>query len=284
MSVVISKAIKINGKNELLNAERFESSSEVMDLSNCRNITSNAFHNKHTEHMDVSWEGVRTWSEVENYMNTGYSPAVEKLSNTKANLEGQAKRVRFGNEVVGFMPIVPLVLQGVPNCMINTRMKPIKAKVVNIYFDMTCKSETQPEEIMRVGQNVLAAITELEMQGYRFNLYSTQTYYDYGEGADILCVKIKNANTPLNIKRMSFALTHPAFFRAVGFDWYSRFPKGKYRISYGIAMAYAVSDDELAKIYEELFNEKCVVFTCVNAMKKDKEYFKSKLEGGKAYA
>ena len=115
-------------------------------------------------------------------------------ANIKANVQGQGKRISFFNDVVGYAPIVPLALQGVPAAMQNAYMKPIKAKVLNVYYDMTASCGTKSEDIIEAGQKLLAAIMELEMQGYKFNLYAIQSYAG-SRDVDILCTKIKNSNT-----------------------------------------------------------------------------------------
>lgn len=283
MGTFVTKKIKLAGRYEDIKAERFECSADVVRDSANRKIIDSRYEDKRRGCYNSGWSGVRDWKEVEKYMIEGYAPNVEKLNTAPSKLQGQGKRVTFRNNVVGYVPVVPLYLQGVPNCMIDTHVKVIKSRVLNIYYDMTVNCNVTTEQIMKAGQNLLAAILELELQGYKFNLYSTQPYYRPGEGADILCVKIKNSSTPLNIKRMAFPLTHPAFFRGVGFDWVSRFPIGHYRHDYGTAMEGYVNEDDMARMYEELFHEKCVVFTCAKAYKQDKEYFKKKLmeKGGK---
>jgi len=280
MSVIYTKKVKAFN-NKPINVERFDTPFEVVDVGNTRQLMP-CFSDERGRARDKSWTGVADFAEAQRYMADGYQPTVDKMKNIDIKLEGQGKRFGFRNEVVGFTPVVPLVLQGVPNCMVNTHIKPIKAKVINVFYDMTASCGTDKEDMLEAGQRLLAACMELEMQGYKFNLYCTQTYWDRTDG-DVICVKIKNANTPLNLKRMSFALTHPAFFRVIGFDWYSRFPNGKYRAGYGHAIGYDFTDDVVSKGFEELFDQRCVVFTCSRAIRYDKESFKKTLQGGKCY-
>ena len=97
---------------------------------------------------------------------------------------------------------------------------------------MTASYSTKSESIINAGVKLLSAIVELEQQGYRFNLYAVQNYYSYGKGY-ILKVKVKDAMQPLDLKRVSFPLTHTGFFRVIGFDWYSKCPEAKYISGYG---------------------------------------------------
>ena len=261
------------------NVEIFNSAQEVVEVGRQRNITDSSFHDMHKpDEVDSKFcGGVKTFEEAEELMKTGYQPTVDRMKKgIKANVSGQGKRIAFRNEVVGFQPIVPLALQGVPNCMVNTHMKPIKSKVLNIYYDMTASWSTSSESIIKAGQDILAAIMELEMQGYKFNLYAIQTYFD-GKTADMLCTKIKSANTPMDLKRISFPLTHTAYFRVIGWDWYSRFPQGKYRSGYGHALGCDYDQKQLSEAFEQIFHEKCIYFSAAKVIKETVDTIKEVL-------
>ncbi len=265
------------------NVEVFNSAQEVVDASKKRSITDSSFDNMHNNsNIDAIFcGGVNTFEEAEELMRTGYQPTVDRMkSGINANVHGQGKRVSFKNDVVGFQPIIPLALQGVPNCMVNTYMKPIKSKVINIYYDMTASWSTSSEAIIKAGQNILAAIMELEMQGYKFNLYAIQSYYR-DKDADILCTKIKSANTLMDLKRISFPLTHTAYFRIIGFDWYSRCPVAKYRPGYGHALGYDHNQKELSEAFEEIFKEKCIYFSAAKVIRESVDTIKEVLVNDK---
>ena len=262
--------------NANINVEVFDSANEVAEVSSRRSITNSMFHDiSDPREIDKSWTGVASLEEALDLMKTGYQPTVDKMkTGIKANVNGQGKRISFFNDVVGYSPIVPLALLGVPNSMQNSYMKPIKAKVLNVYYDMTASCGTSKESIIEAGQKLLAAIMELEMQGYKFNLYAIQTYYG-GSSGDMLCTKIKSSNTPLDLKRISFPLTHTAYFRVIGFDWYSKTPKGKYRSGYGRALGYEFNERQMQEGFKEIFGQNCVVFSCAKILNKDSEHFKN---------
>lgn len=258
--------------------EMFNSANEVVETGSRRNITSSSFSNMRDGSLgghSASWcGGVSTFEEAEKMMREGYQPTVDKMkANIKANVQWQGKRISFFNDVVGYAPIVPLALQGVPAAMQNAYMKPIKAKVLNVYYDMTASCGTKSEDIIEAGQKLLAAIMELEMQGYKFNLYAIQSYAG-SKDVDILCTKIKNSNTPLDLKRISFSLTHTAYFRVIGFDWYSRCPKATYRGGYGHALGYDYNERQMAEGFKEIFGENAVVFSCSKVIGNNTEHLK----------
>lgn len=273
MSINFQKNVKAF-KNKLFNVEVFNSANEVVEVSSRRTITDGRFNDMSKPGaVRESFTGVKSLEEALDLMRSGYQPTVDKLkTGIKANIQGQGKRISFFNDVVGFAPIVPLALQGVPNSMVNSYMKPIKAKVLNIYYDMTASASTDKNKIIEAGQKVLSAIMELEMQGYKFNLYAIQTYWD--DGADMLCTKIKNSNTPLDLKRISFPLTHTAYFRVIGFDWYSKTPHGKYRGAYGYALGHDFDEKTMQEGFKEIFGQNCIVFSCTKVLKSDTEHLK----------
>ena len=266
-------------QNKNFNVEVFDSANEVVEVSSRRSITDRQFNDmSNPSEIDKSWTGVKSLDEALELMRTGYQPTVDKMkTGIKANVQGQGKRISFFNDVVGYAPIVPLALLGVPASMQNSYMKPIKAKVLNIYYDMTASCGTSKEAIIEAGQKLLAAIMELEMQGYKFNLYAIQSYYDnYGsKGCDMLCTKIKSSNTPLDLKRISFPLTHTAYFRVIGFDWYSKTPNGTHRSGYGQALGYNFNEEQMQAGFKEIFGNNCIVFSCAKVLKNDTEHFKN---------
>lgn len=259
-----------------INVEVFDSANEVCEVCARRRVTNSNFRKMdNPSEIDRDWTGVASLEEAKELMRSGYQPTVDKLkTGIKANVQGQGKRISFFNDVVGYAPVVPLALLGVPTSMQNSYMKPIKAKVLNIYYDMTANCNVSKEDIIEAGQQLLAAIMELEMQGYKFNLYAIQSYWDRSS-ADVLCTKIKSSNTPLDLKRISFPLTHTAYSRVIGFDWYSKTPKGKYRYGYGHALGYDFNEKKMQEGFQELFGKNCVVFSCPKILKKDSEHFKT---------
>jgi len=266
--------------NEKFNVELFDSGYEVVTISKDRQITDACFKNKRTQKLDKSWEGVSNWGEAEDLMANGYQPVVDKIKAMKITAKRVGKRVQFKNEVVGYQPVVPLYLMGVPNNMINAKVKKIKTKVLNVYYNNGCSCDYSAEQLEEAGKKLLSAILELEMQGYRFNLNAVQVYYRRKEGADVLAIKLKNSYTPVDLKRMSFQLVHPAFFRVIGFDWYSRTPRGTYRSGYGYPMDRDFNDEQVNKGFEEIFGQPCVVIQAQKIINADIPYLKELLTKG----
>lgn len=254
MGVIKEHRLKCAGGYKIT-VETYNSASDVVADCRKRTITDSRFHKMDDGRLGgqgEDWCGVKSYDEALEYLENGYQPTVDKLkSQIKSNLQGQGKRISFHNDIVGYAPIVPLAVMGVPNAMINSKMKPIKAKVIDLYYDGTFNWTIKSEDIIKTGAKVISVILELEQQGYRFNLYQTQGYSD-SRDSDMLCVKLKDAGQPIDLKRISFPMTHTAFFRTIGFDWTSKMPKGRYRDAYGHAYCH---EDKVKYKLQEMCNE-----------------------------
>lgn len=276
MSTISDKAVD----SYKFHIERFDSAAEVVEKCRSRKMTSSRFDDV----MNMSlgdWYGVDSYDQALEYMRTGYQPTVESMRGVfKANKMGEGTRFSFRNEIQGFAPVVPLALKNVPNCMVNMMMKPIKAKVIDIYYDSTVVCSISSEKIIEAGQKLLGTIIEMERQGYRFNLYAVQNYSDSND-SDMMIVRLKNASQPLDLKRVSFPLTHTAFFRVIGFDWYSKMPGGRYRSGYGQTLVRSAGGSEgVKKKFAEMFGKNALYFSCTEIIKKDKEYIKEAVKDG----
>lgn len=236
--------------------EQYAGTTALLADLNSRKMKSGGWH----EPQFSSWSGIASREELNRMLREGYEAPVQRLKEkVKVKATGSGRRITFKNDIVGANPIVPLAMMGVPNSMINMSMKPIKNKVLDVYYDMTCNCSINASQIEDAGEKVLGAILEMEAQGYRFNLYSVNSYADYGD-CDILAVKVKDANQPFDLKRMSFSLMHPAFFRVVGFDWYSKCPTSVFKVAYGRALGLEVGTIRAQEIYKQVFGKNAIFF------------------------
>lgn len=277
MSTVLHKKIRTKSfKDYPVNIEVFDSAMEVANSCKTRTITNTRFEDMQHEDLRKSWHAVKSYDEAIGLLNNGYEAVVEKLkAGAKLSAQSVQKRITFENEIQGFAPIVPLAILGVPNNMINMTMKPMKRKVMNVYYDITASSGTDKDDIINASAKLTGIIMELEARGYRFNLYAVQSYTN-DDDADMLVVKLKSSDKPIDLRRMSFPLCHPAFFRVIGFDWYSKFPQGKYRSTYGRAMKYTFKSD-YAEAGKQLFGDDSILFSAVNLINQDIEQIKEEL-------
>lgn len=282
MSTLIKKKIHLSDhRNYNVNIERYNSALEVVQNCKLRTKTSSEFKDETKRDRSKSWDGVDSYDEALTLLRDGYQPTVEKLqSSIKANVAGESGRISFMNQIYGFAPIVPLALKGVPNCMLNMTMKPIKCKVIDVYYDMTVNAGTSPKEIIENGQKLLGAIIALEKQGYKFNLYACQAYSR--TSTDMLIIKIKSSDKPIDLKRISFPLTHPAFFRVIGFDWYSKVPGGTYRSGYGTSLKNCLSRKEIREFTEQVLGKNAILLQADEIMNNNEEHLREVLTNDKS--
>lgn len=280
MSTIKTIPIRTDKKKSFkAHIEIFQSAAEVVKTCENRNITNERFQDVRKK-SDWSWCGCKSYEDTMQMMRTGYQPAVDEFKASMKNVKtSEAKRIFFQNNLVGFAPIVPLTLKNIPNCMMNMQMKPIKMKVVDVYYDITASCGTSSDDIIARGKKLLGVIRELEMNGYRVNLYGVQTYSESSE-CDMLVVKLKSSSQPMDLKRVSFPLVHTAFFRVIGFDWYSKVPGGKYRSGYGHALSYDMDDKELKQFAEQAFGKNAILLTGVRIDGYTDKELKEVLENG----
>lgn len=258
----IQKQFKIstpNFKDYKVISEEYNSAMDVAYDCETRQITNHNF-NDVKKSDDWDWRGVKNYEEAIDLLKNGYIDKVEKIQKEiNKSVIGQSKRITFHNDIVGYAPIVPLAILGVPNSMINSKMKPIKAKVIEICYDVGCSADVDSEDIIRIGLAFLKIIANMEMQGYRIKLTAVQDY-STNSIVNLLRINLKSANQPLDLKRISFPTIHTGFFRVIGFDWFSKTPHGKYiGIGYGRPITAIFSNKkDLKEFVNQVFGKNTV--------------------------
>lgn len=259
----VQKVFKISTerkKDYEIISEEYNSAFDVAEDCNERQMTSTLF--KDMRNADSwSWRGVNNYNHALELLRNGYVDKVEEIKKEiDKSVRGQGKRITFSNDIVGYAPIVPLAILGVPTSMINSTMKPIKTKVLNIFYNTSCYAYVDSDDIIKVGTEFLKVLASLEMQGYRVKLTAVQDYS--GDSySNILKINLKSANQPLDLKRMSFPSMHTGFFRVIGFDWYSKTPRGRYLSGYGKRIE-DVFGKEFKDVKEKIFGENAI---CISA-------------------
>lgn len=254
MSITKEKKITVDGKTFFVNAELYNSTKYVIEDATERPVRISGYK---LEGIYKGWYGVDSWDEAIELLRDGYKPVVERLKATLKSKTDTEKKTQVVNAVQGFMPSVPLALKNIPQCMLTLDRNVPAARVIDLYYDMTANSDTDIDQFIKAGEAMLSVIIGLEKQGYRFNLYAVQSYTRHSDyKADFLCVKVKSSDKPIDIKRMSFALIHPAFFRVIGFDWESKSPIARdIGSGRGRGFYYDFSSKEKKEIIKEIFGE-----------------------------
>ncbi len=268
-----------NGREYTFVVEEFPSAYELAETNRHRAVTPQWKGDcLEAGEIEKGWHGVESRDEAYDFLRDGWTQELESVNAMmkKVTTVTAPKRSAFKNDVVGFAPVVPLAMMNVPNSMLNTNMKPVKSKIVKILYDITDSCSTKPETFLKRGKRIMEVIIGLERSGYRCELYAMQSYYS-DRKAEVLLVKIKESNQPLDVRRMMFPLTHPAFFRVVGFEWQDRFPPARRLAGRGHALKFEDNHDELIK---SMFGTEFVFLDAQDA-DMETEDIKKKLKGEK---
>lgn len=260
MSIIQRKKVELSkGEVYSVNYEIFNSTMELVDACNTRAITSSRFDDERKKEHDKSWAGVATYDEALKLMNDGWSEKVKELDATvnKCKQRQSDKRISFKNDVHGFAPIVPLAILGVPNAMINTSVKSIKTKIVDVYYNINSGFMVSKDEMFKNGQKIVEMVLMLENCGYRVSLNVVYSSTE-GKSGDTLIVNIKKASQPLDLKRICFPTMHAAMLRVIGFDWITKFPIGTYRCGLGCSWARNVGVEKARELFKKTFGEEAV--------------------------
>lgn len=267
-----------NGKKVSVHAEIYNSVRCLEEDCNTRSVHIDDYRLNNSDiHKD--WHGVDSYEEAVQYLRDGYSPVVESLKTTLKRSDNQEKTYRSFNNICGYVPVVPLALKNIPTNMVDMDRNVPKDKVIDIYYDITANCDKEVEQFLKAGEALLSVLIGLEQSGYRFNLYAVQSYNNDTK-TDLLCVKVKSSDRPLDIKRMSFALIHPSFFRVIGFTWESQSPVTRYvGFGRGTALRHAHSKESISKIIQSTFGDNAHYISGALLIENgyDKEYIKEEI-------
>lgn len=181
--------------------------------------------------LEKSFNGVNTYQEAQNLLYNGYDQAVEPLASSYEQTILNLKNKKIVS-VVGYTPIVPNAIKGLPCSMINTQKTPQPIKTMTLYYSPVSNKDTSTQDLLDAGKKFMQLVATLDHQGIKLKIVMVpyaamsrcnkpkNSYY----GA-LTTVSIKDYNQPINFKKISYCLAHPAFFRVQGFHWVETFPK-----------------------------------------------------------
>lgn len=158
---------------------------------------------------------------------------------------------QYTNDIIGFTPNVPNYIMGLPNNMIRDVSIKIKSKIINIYINLSAHAGIDSDVIKRNASKYVAAIDNLEQQGYRCNVYCGNVAEKYF-GKYAIIVKIKSDREPLNLMKMAFPMAHPSMLRRLSFKWIETIPIDFTHSGYGTP----VDDDKtVLSMLKPIFND-----------------------------
>lgn len=234
------KTIVKQFENRTYEIEQFDSVLELARINQKRTATE-PYKNECLEKEGVteSFNGVKTIGEAYQLLADGWEKGTKELNKAVSEMVKTSFRSKtsFKNEVIGFIPNVPLSIMNVPNSMINIHKEQVKSKVISIVYDRGASCGVSPEEIMEAGKNIVSEIVNLETKGYRVELKIMDSFCRDGF-FDMVLVNVKQANQSLNLKKLMFPIVHTSWLRVIGFDWMYKTPFARYM--YGLGHPYYV--------------------------------------------
>lgn len=280
----IFKDIHIDGVDGdvTIRMERYESGRELIQTCSGREVTK-GFPKDHFNKdykCDERFEGISKMSQAFDMLNNGWTEKVEELKKTIKDVERRGysdKNAGLKPDIVGFIPIVPNAIRGLPMSMLNTNVKPKKNKVISVVYGLSFNCGVDKSDIIRAGLKVMSAVMRLEAQGFRVKLTAMQNYSEK-HTHHILAVNVKSEDQPLDAQRVMFPMFHPAMFRSIGFGWYERLPGGHHIYGYGEPINQLLSEQKIDDMICQLYGRTAIYIDGTKALRED-GYIERRLQG-----
>ena len=227
------KHSKIHSGVEMWNLVEFDSLMEFYKYVTETPRNETFKHGDLSSQKKSNWSGTYTYEEAIHLFKDGWTTGAEnltkKLKVAEADKEVQMKCKNILS-MAGYQAIVPLYLQGVPNCMVAKKPVPIKNKVITINKALSCSASVSSETLMNESIKCFQIIKKIEASGFRVNLNLM-----ISTGHVCAKIRLKSAGEKLNISKLAFPLVHTAMFRRLYFKFIEVYPTipGKYRWGYG---------------------------------------------------
>lgn len=183
-----------------------------------------------------SWAG-ETYEDSMKYLATGDADKAKKIK-AQGEILAEAttgKIPRIEVAVQGCIPCVPNYLRGVPTNMLKIKREHTQKPVIDMYVDCTIYDGIDTDEVAKAGAKIANVITATEMAGVRVNLYAICGVSKKDDQMS-MCVRIKDANSPLNLLNVAYAICNRAFCRCTFLKWMEIKSK-KYIKLYGSPMS-----------------------------------------------
>lgn len=164
------------------------------------------------------WSGTDTFEEAVDLAIHGW-PEGRKLLMTAMSEAQSAPRMTpsMMMDVAGAYPVPALAAAGDPCSMVD--LSPIEDRVrpiVRLVVQRGGSAAYEPNEFLNYGAAVLSYIEGLEAASFRVEI-EVSFAAKIGDIDHYLSVIAKRAEEPMEMDRLAYVLTHPAFFRRIAF-------------------------------------------------------------------
>lgn len=231
-----------------LKIERFDNISQFLDVLKNRGVNE-VFKSELQNSQKISdnlWSGTRTYEEADNLIMRGYEDGLMEMEGYRKKIKnGESARGMVTCGVVGYAPIVPNAIAGIPLSMACTRKEPIKRKTARVFVDLSTCCRTKKERILKCGREVLDEIIREEANGVQIELVLGSFFVKKGHAVGMV-VKAKEYGQRINPLKCAYMLVHPSMLRRHSFRWLETYPGLKekaFSIGYGYSLFYAMGEN-----------------------------------------
>ena len=119
---------------------------------------------------DYYFTKTRDFSEAVELFKNGWSDMASKLVQRLKVIESQTEPTMKPKNVMsmaGYQAIVPMYLNGQPNCMVSKKMTPVKQKVITLNKSIDYNGGVDADQIIEESIKAMQIVKKLEAQGYR---------------------------------------------------------------------------------------------------------------------
>lgn len=183
-----------------------------------------------------------TYNEALHNFEFGYDKHLVEIKNSLVEAKKylsefqQRNRQSFLQLPLGFTPIVPNAILGLPNSMLSQNIVKKEIPTAKIFIESCVSCFFSSKDIINYMVIVLALIDLMERKGIRCELYSVELNCCSDEEIYIRKVKLKDFAQPLNLYKIQFPIVSPDMLRRIGFDMLEVEPlitKRAWRCGYG---------------------------------------------------
>lgn len=186
--------------------------------------TSGHFVSWKTRHISESWDWLTGYDGAVELARKGWAEGAERIAKLSGPvIEQIASRIRkpepaFTDE--GASIDMGRFLEGDPECFVQwheTEVEhPAPGKVVHIVVNLAVSAYFTADQFYAKGSAIAILIDCLEHSGRRVTLDVT-ICESVGSSIQGCVVRLKNADEPVDMANVAYAIAHPAFYRRLGF-------------------------------------------------------------------
>lgn len=171
-------------------------------------------------------------------------------------------------------------LSGVPECMTDYRIDPTTQSMPTVSLVIACAvlGGVPSDSIAARGRTLVALIDAIQAAGKTVELWADMTSNGSNYGTKHTArfsIKLKSASAPLDVATVMYAMTHPSFFRGLGFNTRHTLPSN-WKRALGVGAGYGRTVHE-AEFIERDYPEGAIFIPALQADDDPDEILRSTL-------